>query len=89
MSREASLNAHGAAPAGDQRPENPTQIFEKVESAPGMGTAALRGAGTGPAFEERRAFKATPPDLPGESRPENPPQGLDNLESAPGNGGLS
>ena len=89
LPREPPLNAHVAARAGRDGPENPAQAFEKVESAPGVGSAALGGVGTGPAFDERRASKAAPPGRSGHFRSENSSQHLDILDSAPGNGGLT
>ncbi len=80
MSKDASLNAHGAAPAGDDRPQNPAQPFEMLESAPGTGSAALGASATCSAHDERRLSRAAPPGLPNELRPGNPPQRLDKLE---------
>ncbi len=80
-----------AASPGDSRPENPPQHLEKVDSAPGIATAAavaarsgrLRGAtrrGAPQSEGEALPLAASP----GDSRPENPPQRLEKVDSAPG-----
>ncbi len=62
----ASFNAHVAAPAGDDRPENPAQAFERVESAPGVGTAP--SAARTPVRSPRTTAVARPKPLLAASR---------------------
>ena len=76
----------------NDRPENPPQGLEKIESAPGSATTPEASGRADTAREQVSAF-APPeparelgaPDAPLNDRPENPPQDLDTVESAPGN----
>ncbi len=81
-----------------ERPENPPQRLEKVDSAPGIapdpqfstvasGWSMLRDATRCVALQhEGRAFPRVAPAR--DRRPEIPPQGLEKVDSAPGFGWL-
>ena len=71
---------HLGASAGNERPENPAQSLEKVESAPGD-SFAPRSPGQEPGQGEGR-----PGASAANARPENPAQSLEKVESTPGNG---
>ena len=86
-----AMTDKGARLGRCDRPGNPPQRPEKVESAPGIATAAavaarsggLRGAtrrGAPQSEGEALPLAASP----GDSRPENPPQHLEKVDSAPG-----
>ncbi len=65
-SAELGLQDHEAAPAGpgrDNRPENPAQHLEKVESAPGSGATLGAHADTGAGPNDRPDSGTAPPDL--------------------------
>ncbi len=82
---------HLGASAGNERPENPAQSLEKVESAPGD-SLVPRSPGQEPGEGE-----GWPPNLirgPGrlaavDARPENPAQPSEKMDSAPETGRLS
>ena len=94
--RRGALRSEGealplAASPGDSRPENPPQHLEKVDSAPGIATAAavaarsgrLRGA-TRQAAPRSEGGALPLAASPGDNRPENPPQRLERLIPRPG-----
>ncbi len=49
-----------AGSSGDSRPENPPQRLENVESAPGIASAAMAGAGAGPSIANAAAHGSRP-----------------------------
>ena len=56
------LGFPAAGSSGDARPENPSQRLEKVESAPGIASAAMAGADAGPAIAHVAAHGSRPRD---------------------------
>ncbi len=80
-SAELGLQDHEAAPAGpggDNRPQNPAQHLEKVESAPGISTLVAALAERGDAVDDR-VYKP----VGARERPGIQPQDPENIESAP------
>ncbi len=73
-----------ARPARCDRPENPAQSLEKVESSPGVSTlAAALPPGQSPGVGDAVDDRVDKPAGAGE-RPQNPAQHLEKAESAPG-----
>ncbi len=80
------------ARALNDRPENPAQDPEKIESAPGIAATPGASGSVDAVPEQVNAFARPEParelgalDAPLNDRPENRPQDIENVESAPGN----
>ncbi len=88
-SAELGLQDHEAVPAEsgrDERPENPAQHLEKIDSAPGDATlAAALSPGQGPGVDDTVDDRVHEP-LGADACPQNPAQSLEKVESAPGIG---
>ena len=69
--------------AGRDRPGNPAQSFEKVDSAPGNGRAPEAGADAGAAAAGRPARETETRGRVGKGRSQIPTQGFKKIESAP------